>query len=99
MNSVDRLLELASLMERGQLTQPRKTGREIRRHVKALEEALINARSIVRAFTGDLTKYAKSEADAGHIDAVAWTVQQELEAALGPTRAIAGSSNESIRTQ
>lgn len=99
MNSVDRLNELASLMERGQLTQPRKVGREIRRHVKALEEALINARSIVRAFTGDLTKYPKSEADAGHIDASAWTVQQELEAALGPTRAIREGSNASSYAQ
>lgn len=44
--------------------------------------ALVNALSMLRAFGGDLTKFPKSEADAGHIDAVMWTAQQQIVAAI-----------------
>lgn len=50
--------------------------------IAQLEEALINAQSLLRAFGGDLTKYPKSEADAGRIDAVMWTAQDQIRSVL-----------------
>ena len=49
---------------------------------RAMREALINARSLLRAFGGDLSNYSKSEADAGHIDSVMWACQIQIEKAL-----------------
>ena len=47
-----------------------------------IKEVLLSARWLIRTHTGNLSSYTKEDADEGIIDAVAWSVQQEIEEAL-----------------
>lgn len=56
--------------------------RQLAKQHAELLAALKVSQGMLIAFGGDLTKVPKSEADAGHVDAVMWMVQTQNAAVI-----------------